>query len=114
MRPRRVAVLALRRRAHELRCDGYALWLALRDPRVPWYAKALLGAIALYAVSPIDLIPDFIPVLGLMDDLVIIPLGIALAARLVPRDIMDEHRRRAREKFASRADERQGGHEASG
>jgi uncharacterized membrane protein YkvA (DUF1232 family) len=92
----------LQRRARELRVDGYALYLALRDPRVPWFAKAILGAVALYAISPIDLIPDFIPVLGLLDDLVIIPLGIALAARLIPRDIMDEHRRSARETFASR------------
>lgn len=92
----------LRRRASGLRADGYALYLALRDPRVPWFAKAVLGAVALYAVSPIDLIPDFIPVLGLLDDLVIISLGIALAARLIPRDIMEEHRRTAREMFASR------------
>jgi len=93
----------LRRRVRELRSDGYAVYLAMRDPRVPWFAKALLAAVALYAVSPIDLIPDFIPVLGLLDDLVIIPLGIALAARLIPRDIMEEHRRSARELFVSRA-----------
>lgn len=104
----------LRRRARELRVDGYALYLALRDPRVPWFAKAILGAVALYAVSPIDLIPDFIPVIGLMDDLVIIPLGIALAARLIPRDIMDEHRRTARELFASRARKRERSEGASG
>lgn len=95
-------IARLQRRARELRSDGYALYLALRDPRVPWVPKAILGAAALYAVSPIDLIPDFIPVLGLMDDLVIIPLGIALAAKLIPRDIMEEHRRSAREMFASR------------
>ncbi len=104
----------LRRRVRELRSDGYAVYLAMRDPRVPWVAKALLAGVALYAVSPIDLIPDFIPVLGLLDDLVIIPLGIALAARLIPRDIMEEHRRSAREMFASRAGERRRDGEARG
>lgn len=89
----------LRRRVRELRFDAYALYLALRDPRVPWFAKALLGAVALYAVSPIDLIPDFIPLLGLLDDLVIISLGMALAVKLIPRDIMDVHRRAARERL---------------
>jgi uncharacterized membrane protein YkvA (DUF1232 family) len=72
--------------------DVHALWLAARDPRVPWYAKALAGAVAAYALSPIDLIPDFIPVLGYLDDLLIVPLGIFLVIRLVPQDIMAEHR----------------------
>ena len=81
--------------ARLLKRDVHALWLAGRDPRTPWYAKALAVAVAAYALSPLDLIPDFIPVLGLVDDLIIVPLGIALAVRLVPAEIMDEHRRAA-------------------
>jgi uncharacterized membrane protein YkvA (DUF1232 family) len=72
--------------------DVHALYLASRDPRVPWYAKALAVAVAAYALSPIDLIPDFIPVLGYLDDLIVVPLGIALVVRLIPPDIMAEHR----------------------
>jgi uncharacterized membrane protein YkvA (DUF1232 family) len=94
------SIVSWRERARQLRADTYALYLAARDPRVPWYAKALAGGVAAYAVSPIDLIPDFIPVLGLLDDLVIIPLGIAVVARLVPRELMDEHRRAARERLS--------------
>jgi uncharacterized membrane protein YkvA (DUF1232 family) len=66
---------------------GYALYLAARDPRVPWYAKAVVALVAGYALSPIDLIPDFIPVLGYLDDLLLLPLGIALAIRLIPADV---------------------------
>jgi len=80
--------------------DTVALWLAARDPRVPWYAKAAAGAVAAYALSPIDLIPDFIPVIGYLDDLLIVPLGIMLAVKLVPAGLMQEFRdaatRRAR------------------
>src|SRR5581483_1536147 len=72
--------------------DTYALYSAARDPRVPWYAKAVALAVAAYAVSPIDLIPDFIPVLGYLDDLVVVPLGIALAVWLIPPALMAEHR----------------------
>src|SRR5580765_3726871 len=72
--------------------DVVALWLAARDPRVPWYAKAVAGAVAAYALSPIDLIPDFVPVLGYLDDLIIVPVGIFLVVRLIPPDIMAEHR----------------------
>ncbi|HEV3372290.1 MAG TPA: YkvA family protein [Xanthobacteraceae bacterium] len=72
--------------------DVHAVYLASRDPRVPWYTKALAIAVAGYALSPIDLIPDFIPILGLLDDLIIVPLGILLAVRLIPPDIMAEHR----------------------
>ena len=74
--------------AKSLKRDIVALWLAARDPRVPWYAKAVASAVAAYALSPIDLIPDFIPVLGYLDDLVIVPLGILLATRLVPAEVM--------------------------
>jgi uncharacterized membrane protein YkvA (DUF1232 family) len=72
--------------------DAHALYLAARDPRVPWYAKALAIAVAVYALSPIDLIPDFIPVLGYVDDLIIVPAGIVLVIRLIPPEIMAEHR----------------------
>lgn len=78
--------------AKSLKRDVVALWLAARDRRVPWYAKAVAGGIAAYALSPIDLIPDFIPVLGYLDDLVIVPLGILLAVRLVPPNVMAELR----------------------
>ncbi len=91
--------------AEAIKRDVLALWLAARDPRVPWYAKAVAGAVAAYALSPIDLIPDFIPVLGYLDDLVIVPLGILLAVKLVPSDVMAELRAEAaqRTKPASKA-----------
>ena len=72
--------------------DVHALYLAARDPRTPWFAKAFALAIAAYALSPIDLIPDFIPVLGYLDEVTLLPLVIALAIRLVPPDVMAEHR----------------------
>ena len=75
--------------------DVHALYFASRDPRVPWYAKAAAGAVAAYALSPIDLIPDFIPVLGYLDDLVIVPLGIWIVVRLIPPDLMGEFRAEA-------------------
>jgi uncharacterized membrane protein YkvA (DUF1232 family) len=78
--------------ARAIRRDAHALYLAARDPRVPWLAKALAIAVAAYALSPIDLIPDFIPVLGYLDDLIIVPLGIALVVRMIAPAIMAEHR----------------------
>ncbi|HXG57358.1 MAG TPA: DUF1232 domain-containing protein [Vicinamibacterales bacterium] len=82
----------LRGWARQIKRDVHALFLAARDPRVPWYAKVAAIAVAAYALSPIDLIPDFIPVLGYLDDLVIVPVGIFLAAKLVPADLMREFR----------------------
>ncbi len=82
----------LRGWAANLRRDVYAIYLAARDPRVPWYAKGVALLVAAYAVSPIDLIPDFIPVLGHLDDLVLVPLGVLLAARLIPDALLEEHR----------------------
>ena len=79
-------------RARRLKRETYALWLAARDPRVPWYAKLLVGAVVAYALSPIDLIPDFIPVVGYLDDLILVPLGIVLVIRMIPSEIMTEHR----------------------
>jgi membrane protein DedA with SNARE-associated domain/uncharacterized membrane protein YkvA (DUF1232 family) len=87
----------LRGWARDLRRDVYAIYLAARDPRVPWYAKAVALLVAAYAVSPIDLIPDFIPVLGHLDDVILVPLGVLLAARLIPDGLLDEHRRAAAE-----------------
>ncbi|WP_376987172.1 YkvA family protein [Bosea sp. R86505] len=81
--------------ARALKRDILALWIAARDPRTPWHAKAVAGVVAAYALSPIDLIPDFIPVLGYLDDLVIVPLGIALAVRLVPPVLMAAYREKA-------------------
>ena len=72
--------------------DVYAVYRAARDPRVPWYAKALAFCVAGYALSPIDLIPDFVPVLGYMDDVIIVPLGILIVVKLIPPEIIAEHR----------------------
>src|SRR5256885_17039995 len=78
--------------ARAIRRDVVAVWIAARDPRVPWYAKALALAVAAYALSPIDLIPDFVPVLGYLDDLIIVPAGIAFVIWLIPPEIMAQHR----------------------
>ena len=83
--------------ARNLKRDVIALWLAARDPRVPWYAKALSAAVAAYALSPIDLIPDFIPILGYLDDLLIVPIGIWAAIKLIPEPIMADLRAKALE-----------------
>ncbi|MEO5494494.1 MAG: YkvA family protein [Sphingomonas sp.] len=83
---------ALKRWARMLKRDVVALWLAARDPRVPWMAKAVAGGVAAYALSPIDLIPDVIPVLGYLDDLLIVPAGIWLAVRMIPPELMAEFR----------------------
>jgi uncharacterized membrane protein YkvA (DUF1232 family) len=81
--------------ARTIKRDAHAVYLAARDPRVPWYAKALALAVAGYALSPIDLIPDFIPVLGYLDDLILVPLGIWAVVKLIPARIMAEHREAA-------------------
>ena len=90
----------LRARVRALEADTYALYLAARDPRVPWPAKAVAAITVAYALSPIDLIPDFIPVIGHLDDLVLVPLGLALAIRLIPPPILAEHRAEAARRFA--------------
>jgi len=82
----------LKRWSRTVRRDVHAIYLASRDPLVPWYVKALGVAVAAYALSPIDLIPDFIPVIGYLDDLLIVPLGIALVVRLIPPEVMAKHR----------------------
>jgi uncharacterized membrane protein YkvA (DUF1232 family) len=92
----------LRQWARSLKRDVVALYLAARDPRVPWYAKVVAAGVAAYALSPIDLIPDFIPILGYLDDLILIPLGIALAVRLIPPALFAEHRQTAMDWQAKR------------
>ena len=87
----------LKQRARRLKTEVYALYLAYRDPRVPWYARAFAACVVGYAFSPIDLIPDVIPVLGYLDDLILVPLGVVLALRMIPADVMAECRERARE-----------------
>lgn len=85
----------LRAWARALRRDVVALWFAARDPATPWYAKAVAACVAAYALSPIDLIPDFVPVLGYLDDLLIVPLGVLLAIRLIPPDVLRQARHSA-------------------
>jgi uncharacterized membrane protein YkvA (DUF1232 family) len=85
-------VVKLKEWARAIKRDVHAIYLAARDPRVPWYAKALAMFVAAYALSPIDLIPDFIPVVGYLDDLIIVPLGILAVVQLIPSEIMEEHR----------------------
>lgn len=84
-----------RQRARRLKREVYALYLAYKDPRVPWHARVFAACVVGYAFSPIDLIPDPIPVLGYLDDLVLVPLGIALALRMIPPEVMAECRERA-------------------
>ena len=79
-------------RSAALKSDTYALYLACRDPRVPWLPKLISALVVAYALSPIDLIPDFIPVVGYLDDLILVPLGLALAIRLIPAAVLEEHR----------------------
>lgn len=84
-----------KRRARELRVETYALYLACRDPRTPWHVRVLAACVVGYAFSPIDLIPDFIPVLGYLDDLVLVPLGVALVLRMIPNEVLLTSRSRA-------------------
>lgn len=82
----------LRDWARRIKRDLVVLYLAVRDPRVPWYVKLLAGVVIAYALSPIDLIPDFIPVLGYLDDLVLVPLGLLLVIRLMPPGLIEQYR----------------------
>jgi uncharacterized membrane protein YkvA (DUF1232 family) len=90
-----------KQRARQLKRETYALLLAYRDPRVPWYAKAFAACVVAYAFSPLDLIPDFVPVLGYLDDLILVPLGIAVALRMIPPEIMAESRVKAQQALSS-------------
>ncbi len=84
-----------KQRAKQLKKETYALYLACKDPRTPWYARLLAACVVGYAFSPIDLIPDFIPVLGYLDDLILVPLGIAVVLKMIPPPVLAECRDRA-------------------
>jgi len=94
---REKAVEKLKRWAKKLKAELYALYLAYRDPRVPLHARVFAACVVGYAFSPIDLIPDPIPVLGYLDDLVLVPLGVWLAVRMIPPKVLDEKRAEAQE-----------------
>lgn len=85
----------LTQQPRSLKRETHALYFAYRDPRTPWYARIIVACVVAYAFSPIDLIPDFVPILGYLDDLILLPLGIALALRLIPADILRASRERA-------------------
>lgn len=91
---------AAKRWARAIKRDVLAVYLAARDPRTPWGVRVLAMAVAAYALSPIDLIPDFIPVLGYLDDLLIVPLGILLVVRMIPPELLAEHRAAAARRSA--------------
>jgi uncharacterized membrane protein YkvA (DUF1232 family) len=84
-----------KQRARQLKIETYVIYLAYKDPRVPWYAKLFIAFVVAHTFSPIDLIPDFIPILGYLDDLVVTPLGIALALKMIPQDVLTECREKA-------------------
>lgn len=92
--------MSLKDKAKQLKTDIPAVFLALKDKKTPWYAKILAALTVAYALSPIDLIPDFIPVLGYLDDLVILPLLVALTVRCIPRDVFAQYREQARDLWA--------------
>jgi len=92
---------AWKQRARQLKAETYALYLAYRDPRTPWYARIFAAVVVGYAFSPIDLIPDFIPVLGYLDDLLLVPFGIWLALKMIPPEVMADSRGRAQEALAN-------------
>ena len=96
-------IAAIRERARRLRTEAHALYLAARHPATPWYAKLAIAAILVYAVTPVDLIPDVIPILGIVDDIIFIPLAFAVAVRFVPPHILDECRTRAGHKSVTPA-----------
>jgi uncharacterized membrane protein YkvA (DUF1232 family) len=88
---------AWKRRARQLSAQTYALYLAYRHPRSPWYAKVFAALIVGYVFSPIDPIPDFIPGVGLLDEMVVVPIGVLIAAKMIPRQVMEECQEKARE-----------------
>ena len=86
-----------KRRARQLSAQTYALYLAYRHPRTPWYAKVFAALVVGYVFSPIDPIPDFIPGVGLLDEMVVVPIGVWIAAKMIPQEVMEECQERARE-----------------
>lgn len=89
-----------KKRVRHLKGETFALYLAARHPETPWYAKVFVAGVVAYAFSPIDLIPDFVPVLGYLDDLILIPLGLALAIKMIPPSVLAECRARAQASMA--------------
>ena len=92
-----LTVMSLKDKAKQLKTDIPALFLALKDKKTPWYARLIAAITVAYALSPIDLIPDFIPVLGYLDDLIILPVLVALTVKFIPKDVFDEYRRQAKD-----------------
>jgi uncharacterized membrane protein YkvA (DUF1232 family) len=90
-------VEAWKQRARQLSAQTYALYLAYRHPRTPWYAKVFAALVVGYVFSPIDPIPDFLPGVGLLDELVVVPIGVLIAAKMIPQDVLEECREKARE-----------------
>jgi uncharacterized membrane protein YkvA (DUF1232 family) len=90
---------SIKQRAQALKTEAYAIYLAYRDPRVSWYAKVWIALVLAHTFSPIDLIPDFIPVIGYLDDLIITPIGILIALKFIPEEVMRECREKARQKL---------------
>jgi uncharacterized membrane protein YkvA (DUF1232 family) len=88
---------AWKRRARQLSAQTYALYLAYRHPRTPWYAKVFAALVVGYVFSPIDPIPDFLPGVGLLDEMVVVPIGVLIAAKMIPQEVLEECRERARE-----------------
>jgi uncharacterized membrane protein YkvA (DUF1232 family) len=95
-------IMSIKTWARQLKQELYALYLAYRDPRVPWYARIVTAGVVAYAFSPFDLIPDFIPILGYLDDLLLVPLGVWLVLRMIPAEVMAECRERAREEITNK------------
>ena len=95
----------IKQKTENLKIELLALWFAYRHPKTPWYAKVLVMLIGGYAFSPIDLIPDFIPFIGYLDDLLILPLGIYIAVRLIPKEVLDETRVKAKEWLEQKRDD---------
>jgi len=92
----------LKTKAKALKTDTFALYFAYKDPRTPWYAKVLTIIVVGYAFSPIDLIPDFIPIIGYLDDLILVPAGIFLCLKLIPKDVIDECREKAKQELSKK------------
>lgn len=91
----------LKEKAEKLKRESYVLYLASKDKRTPWYAKVLAGCIIAYLLSPIDLIPDFIPVIGYLDDLIIIPISMTLVFKMIPKEVLEECRLKANREISS-------------
>ena len=93
-----ISLHSIRQRARRLRTEMHALWLAAKHPGTPWYARLMVAAVLVYAVTPVDFVPDVVPILGIVDDIIFVPLALALAVRFVPQAVMVECRATARQR----------------